>query len=85
MSIYRQANGRYIDMTTHLDMPPLSISEKRLQLSTSDYNWLQVASCTTGCNWLPLVAIHYNWFMSMWSYVVIWVPPTHIFVLIKMI
>ena len=23
LSIYRQTNGRYIDMTTHLDMPPL--------------------------------------------------------------
>ena len=28
LSIYRQTNGRYIDMTTHLDMPPLQFTSR---------------------------------------------------------
>ena len=28
LSIYRQTNGRYIDMTTHPDMPPLAFIKK---------------------------------------------------------
>ena len=31
LSIYRQTNGRYIDMTTHLDMPPLLLTKEKVR------------------------------------------------------